>query len=201
MTIAAIFSTGQPRIGNINFDATLEESTELQTDTTEFPIESGAIGSDHAVNRPLRITMRVGITDNASRASRAAPITTEEAPGAVSAVPSAVAIAAGLGGSVVNAAYLSGQAKTRSQSALDAIRDLQRTKTLIDVMTLKKTYSQCLITNTRQETEKENENALELVVELTQLITVPLGGGAQEQPAYGDTAESQGQKTTDLGVL
>ena len=206
MSIVGIFTSSRPRIGGIYFDATLTESTELQTDTTEFPIESGAIGSDHAVNRPLRITMRVGISDNSFRAARAsAPevgaIGTRAVGAKLSSVPSSVAIAAGLGASIANAAYLSGQAQTRSQSALEAIRDLQRTKALIDVVALKQTYSRCLITNTRQETEKENENALELVVELTQLITVPLGGGAQEQPAYGDTAESQAQRVTDLGVL
>lgn len=211
MSIVGIFTNARPKIGGLYFDATLEESTELQTDVTEFPIENGSIGNDHAVNRPLRLSMRVGISDNAFRAARAAIpegfgtlggiAGTQAIGGALSAVPASVAAAAGLGASVANAAYLAGQATTRSQSALESIREVQGAKALIDVVGLKREYKNCLITNTRQETNKENEQALELVVEMTQLITVPLGAASTAIPAPGDPVSSQAQPTNNLGIL
>ena len=68
MSIAAIFTKQRPNIGGIYFDALLEESDELQTDVTRYPIESGVEGNDHAVNRNQRFTMLVGISDNPARA-------------------------------------------------------------------------------------------------------------------------------------
>ena len=212
MSIVGVFTQSRPEIGGMFFDATIQESTELVTDVTEFPIESGDTGNDHAVTRPLVISMRVGISDNAFRAAREiagggvlGPLTGNlfgaGVGAAIGQLGGGAAAAAGLIAGGVNAARTAGQASTRSQEALDSIRDMQVRKSAVNVITLKKEYPNCIITNTRQETNKENENALDLVIELRQIIVVPLDDGESDIPATNDTAATQAQKFRNVGVL
>lgn len=215
MSIVGIFTQQRPRFYDpasdtgLYFDATLQESTELQTDVTQFPIENGTVGNDHAVQRPLFIEMRVGITDNQFRALRAQAGDVGGAAlgnlggaavgAGVGQLSGAGSAAAGLIAGNASAAYQAGQATTRSQNALEAIREIQRRNILINVVGAKTEYRNCLITSTRQETNKENEQALELVVELRQLITVSPGGRDAAVPT--DTAATQAQPTENLGRL
>lgn len=211
MSIVGVFTQSRPNIGGLFFDAVLEESTELITDVTEFPIESGALGSDHAVQRPLTITMRVGISDNPSRALRAEAGNVFGAlaggaagtliGSAIGRLSGTAASLVGLGASAVNAAFTAGRAATRSQSTLDQIRDIQRRNQLINVVASKREYANCLIANTRQETNKENEQALELVVELRQLIIVPIEGDASFLFPENDTSATQAQPLNNLGLI
>ncbi len=213
MPIVGIFTQQRPRFYDpdsdtgLYFDATLEESTELQTDVTQFPIENGTVGHDHAVQRPLSLIMRVGITDNAFRAARAQAGDLGGAAlgnlggtaigAGIGQLGGGAAAAAGLIGGNVSAAYQSAQSSTRSQTALEEIRKIQRRNLLINVVGIKTEYENCLIVNTRQETTKENEQALELVVELRQLITVGPPQGGNEVPT--DSAATQAQPLDDLG--
>jgi len=223
MAITGVFTQKRPAFDvggeSIVFDATITESSELTTEVTEFPVETGAIGNDHAVQRPLRITMRVGISDNPARAIRAAA--TEQIPGvggeavagltgvglgqgvgtAVGQLSGAQAAAAGLGASIASAAYSAGRPETRSQSALDAIRDIQKRNRIIDVVGAKTIYRNCMITSTRQETNKENERGLELVVELTQLLLIDTDPSSAALPAQNDPAATQAQEARDLGRI
>lgn len=212
MSIVGIFTRSQPLIGGVFFDAVLSEATELVTEVTEFPIEDGSVGNDHALQRPLRITMRVGISDNPFRALREAAssfpgggaltgIATGVAGGAAIGAAGDPAIA-GLAAGAASAAFLAGRAQTRSQSALEELRDIQRRNTIIDVVDSKgKEYPRCIITNTRQETTKENEQGLELVVELQKMLfinsTIEEGGARNPD----DTASTQGAETENLGRL
>lgn len=92
MSLVGVFSQSRPSIGGEYFDAVLEESTELQTDISEFPLEDGSVGNDHAVHRPLRLTMTIGVSDNPFRVARAKA---GEAAGALAGV--GVGVGAGLG--------------------------------------------------------------------------------------------------------
>ena len=187
MSIIGIFSQKRPSIGvgdaKVFFDATLYESSELVTDVTRFPVETGSFGNDHAVLQPLRLTMVVGISDNIFRALRANennPLSgglTGLLAGAgvgviTSKLSSVLSAASGVLASVTNAAYAAGQASTRSQTVLDTVRNLQRTKAILDVVTTKTQYSNMIIVSTRQETVKENEQGLELVIEFSQLSLI-----------------------------
>lgn len=215
MSIVGIFTQKRPAFDvggdGIVFDATIRESSELTTDVTEFPVETGAIGHDHAVQRPLRITMRVGISDNPARALKAqatnslagaAGLGISQGVGsAVGQLTGDTAVAAGLGASVANAAFASGQASTRSQSALEAIREIQKRHRIIDVVGAKTQYKNCIISSTRQETNKENEQGLELVVELTQLLLIDTSPQGSEVPAPNDAAATQAQELRDFGNL
>ena len=206
MSIVGIFTRARPRIGALYFDAVLSESSELLTDVTEFPIETGAIGNDHAVQRPLTLTMRVGVSDNPARALRAEAgdatglLAGAAVGGFLSGVSENIAIASGIAASEVNAAYTAGQDPVRSQSVLDAVRDIQRANRIVSIVTLKRQYENVMITGTRQETNKENEGGLELIVDMKQLLTVP----PEEEdtiPAQDDPASTQAQKEEDLGQV
>lgn len=188
MAITGIFTRSRPSIGGIFFDATLEESDELQTDVTRYPVETGFEGNDHAVNRNARITMFVALSDNPVRSATALAtqgdalerLNNLNLPAgiiragvgigvgrAISALPPGVAAAVGLGASV--ATNTVGQALSRSASVLEQIRALQSSREIISVVTQKASYQNVLITNTRRTTNPRNEGGLELVVEMEQL--------------------------------
>lgn len=215
MSLVGIFSKTRPDIGGLYFDALLEESSELITDVTEYPIETGAIGNDHAVNRPLRITMTVGLSDNPIKSLMARASIPEDMarlrslPGAaigaavgaaIGMLGGAAAAAVGIAGSVMT--ELAGSGERRSTQILKAIRAIQQSHELIDVVGAKEIYTDVLITNTRVQVTKENEGGLEMVVEMQKLYIVNnLANQAivnANLPA-GDTAATQAQTENDLG--
>lgn len=215
MSVVGIFSKSRPDIGGLYFDALLEESSELITDVTEYPIETGAIGNDHAVDRPLRLSMTVALSDNPIKALMARASMPEalagmgSLPGAVIGTAAGAAIGmlggagaavAGLGGSVLS--ELAGSGELRSSQLLKAIRALQQSHQLIDVVGAKETHTNVLITNTRVQVTKENEGGLELVVEMQKLYIVDSLANQvivnSNLPA-GDTAATQAQTENDLG--
>lgn len=188
MAITGIFTKSRPAIGGIFFDATLEESDELQTDVTRYPIETGAEGNDHAVNRNLLITMTVALSDNPVRkmiAEASSESFLDNLRGSVpdgilraatgigvgigiGALPASVASVIGVGAGAYSTVS-AGQADSRSSTVLHAIRDLQAKREPFTVITSKATYDNCLITNTRRVTNTRNEAGLELVVDIEQV--------------------------------
>lgn len=207
MAITGIFTRSRPSIGGIFFDATLEESDELQTDVTRYPVETGPEGNDHAVNRNLRITMLVALSDNPIR-SATAQATEGDAlerfnnlniPAGIMragvgigigqiarALPPGIAAVAGIGAAALSSSV--GQALSRSSSVLELVRDIQRRRERFDVITSKATYSNCIITNTRRTTNPRNEGGLELAVDMEQLMIMgsslrPEGIVAPDDPA------------------
>ena len=110
------------------------------------------------------------------------------------------AAVSGLGGSVLS--ELAGSGELRSSQLLKAIRALQQSHQLIDVVGAKETYTNVLITNTRVQVTKENEGGLELVVEMQKLYIVDsLANQAivNSNLPVGDTAATQAQTENDLG--
>lgn len=211
MSIVGVFTQSRPEISGIYFDAVLEESTELQTDVSEFPIEDGSLGNDHATRRPLRISMIVGMSDNAFRALRRqagslgalAGIGAGAGVGAVAGqLNRYVAAGAGLAASIANAAFAAGQSSSSSGTALEEIRELQRANALLTVVSSKgRTYENVMITNTRQVTNKENEQGLELVVEMQEMLIINSTVAKRTVPAPNDTASTQAPAEVDLGEV
>ena len=219
MSLVGIFTRSRPNIEGIFFDAVLSESDEMITEVTEFPIENGTVGNDHALQRPMMITMRVGISDNPFRALREAASSGVDSDIVANAISSGTGIGASLGAGAIagalgsnaalgglaagaiNAAYLAGQDVTRSENALEAVRTIQRQSLIIDIVTSKKEYKGCIITRTFRETTKENEQGLELVVELQQMLFLDSNVEAARVPAPNDTADTQGRPTDNLGIV
>ena len=210
MSIVGIFTKSRPQIGNLVFDATLNENTELATTVTRFPVEAGFTGTDHAVQEPLRITMTVGVSDNAfiQLAEDLPDIDELQRKNADKLQSQTGGALKNFGNRVqsniedkFSAGFSAGQAKTRSQQALDDLRDLQKRNIALTVITLKKAYKNCLIASTRQETNRENENALEIVVEFVQLVTVGSPTGGTPTLPRNDPAATQGQLLQPLGLV
>jgi hypothetical protein len=212
MSIVGIFTKAQPSINELVFDAVISESSEMATEITQFPIETGAIGNDHAVQKPLRISLRLGVSDNVFRhlatqtggLSSLASASLSAASGKLITEVGKRAVVAGLGGSVANAvyaAYTAGRAETRSQSMLEAVRDLQRSNAIVNVVGAKSQYTNCMIVGTRQEVTAENENGLDLVVDLQQLLIINSRIEKETIPAPNDTAELQAQEIVNIGQV
>lgn len=53
----------QRSLGGLTFDIVVEESHEDSLTITEHPVESGASVSDHAVEKPRRVTIRGAVSD------------------------------------------------------------------------------------------------------------------------------------------
>lgn len=227
MPLTAIFTSQRPTIGGYLFDATLEESDELVTEVTQYPVENGDIANDHANNRNLRITMQVALSDNpfkalaaqASQSSVADNLASLGIPpnavGALTGFGSSVGIGAatgllggagaafaGLAASIGNAAFAAGQAQTRSADALQTIRQLQRNRNVITIATSKATYDNVLITRTQRTTNIGNEKGLVLTVEMEQLRIfrsyTTLQSGVLPP---GDSSSAQAQPYIDRGEI
>lgn len=212
MSLVGIFSRSRPDIGGLFFDALLEESSELVTDVTEYPIEDGRVGNDHAVDRPLRLTMTVALSDNPIKAAMAdasipdglrglaGPLVGTAAGAIIGTLGGAAAAVVGVAASVLT--ELAGGGETRSGKMVGAIRTLQKSHALIDVVGAKGSYKDVIITNTRVQVTKQNEGGLELVVDMRQLIIVDslanLAIVNARLPA-GDTASTQAQTENNLG--
>jgi len=221
MSLVGIFSKSRPSINGLFFDALLEESSEMITDVTEYPLESGAIGNDHAVTRPLRLTMTVALSDNpikamlasesipdgwAGVASKAGPLVGIAAGAAIGALGGAAAAGAGLAGSVLSryAPGLVGSGELRSSGVLKTIREIQSANSFITVVGAKEAYDNVMITNTRVQITKQNEGGLELVVEMRRLLVMDNEANQAIVAANlppGDTASTQAQPGVNIGEV
>lgn len=64
MAINLLFGRREPgKIGELELDATLNETHDYANDVTSFPVESGAEISDHIKREPERITIEGFVTD------------------------------------------------------------------------------------------------------------------------------------------
>lgn len=212
MSLVGIFSKSRPDIGGLFFDALLEESSELVTDVTEYPIETGAIGNDHAVERPLRLTMTVALSDNPVKAALAeatgsstglaGPVVGTAVGAVIGTLGGAAAAVVGVAGSILT--ELAGSGEKRSGKMIKAIRALQSSHQLITVVGSKSAYDNVMITNTRVQVTKQNEGGLELVVEMRRLVVVDNAANAaivkQNLPAN-DTATTQAQPENNIGEV
>ncbi|GKV75515.1 hypothetical protein PEC106568_06890 [Pectobacterium carotovorum subsp. carotovorum] len=212
MSIIGIFNKSRPQIRGIFFDAILEESSELPTVVSEYPLENGYTANDNAITRPLVVIMTVAISDNPIKTlmAQAGQFSTL---GGIGAGLAAGAVGSLLGGS---AAALAGVAASiglsvtasgnkRSQEALDGMRWSQRNSEILTVIDSAGTsYDNMIITNTRTQRNKENEGGLELVVEMRQLVLVNANRSAEVINANlppNDTASTQGQATINRGEV
>lgn len=210
MAITGIFIKRQPKIADIVFDALIEEETQMESEVSEYPLEVGTVATDHIIQRPLSLTMTVGVSDNVFRVARAAAsdvginsglfgVAASQIVGAaISSLSGTTAAIIGAGASVA-----SGQASTRSQTILESLRTIQRAGALIDVVSTKATYKNCAIVNTYQRTTKENERGLEVVVEMRQVLVnnlqrIEATDGAL---ATDDTVSTMGQTQSNIGTV
>lgn len=217
MAITGLFSRNRPKIGDLYFDALLEESSELRTDVSEFPLEDASTAQDNAVTRSLALTMTIAVSDNwyrvlmskqsdtwAGAIGMGASLTTGMV---ASMLPGGVAALAGIGASVATSIYSgefgSKSKASHSQELLAQLRAMQRNHQVFELVASRgASYKNCIITNTRTQTNKQNEGGLEIVVDLLQLtIIYDTAKETNNNLPYGDTAATQGQREVSVGEV
>ncbi|MCC8375506.1 hypothetical protein CKY10_01340 [Photorhabdus sp. HUG-39] len=211
MSIVGIFNKTRPQIRGIFFDAILEESSELRTDISEYPLENAMTANDNAVTRPLTVTMTVAVSDNPIKAliaetgqySGILGVGAGVATGlAASVLPGGVAALAGVAASIGFSVAPLGE--KRSQTILEEIRWSQRNNEILTVTGTSAVYDNMIITNTRTTKNKDNQGGLELVVEMRQLKILKREHDADTINANlptGDSASTQGQATINHGKV
>ncbi|MDB6366758.1 hypothetical protein PH242_03420 [Photorhabdus bodei] len=212
MSIVGIFTKSRPEIGGIFFDAVLEESSEMRTDVSEYPLENAMTANDNAVTRPLYVTMTVALSDNPIKAliaetgqySAMLGMGAGVATGlAASMLSGGAAALAGLGASVGFGIAGEYGAK-RSVDILKKIRKLQQDNKILTIVGTSASYNNMIITNTRTTKNKDNQGGLELVVEMRQLKILKREHDADTINAnlpVGDSASTQGQATVNRGEV
>ena len=205
MSIVGLFTKNTPQIHGIYFDALLEESSELRTDVSEYPLEDASTANDNAVTRPLTLIMTVGVSDNWYRSliaetgdlSSLAGISGSIATGALSQLLSGGAAAiAGLAASITTETMSD---TSRSSDKLELLRDLQRNHTVMTVTGSKTSYTNMIITNTRTKKEKATEGGAIIVVEMRKLNIIDDASSATT--SSNDTASTQATTTVNLGTV
>lgn len=144
MAITGLFTRNRPKIGNLYFDATLRETTELRTEVSEFPLETAEAAHDNAVTRPLALTMTIGVSDNWFRELMAqqqdslagmlgvgANITTGMAASMLGGRGSALADWCQCGHQLYSGGL---STSSRSQNLLEQLRELQRSHTPFELV-------------------------------------------------------------------
>ena len=209
MSLIGIFTKMRPQIDELYFDALLEESSELTTEVSEYPLEDGRAANDNAVYRPLIVTMTVAVSDNwyksliakAGNYSTIAGIAGGVLGGKIlSKASGRTAAIGGILGSAEIEVLTGMNGKYRSAQYLDEIRRLQKEKTVMDVVGAKKTYNTMIISSTRTTITPENEGGLELVVEFRELVFAEKETKGQTLPKN-DTASTQAQPCRKWGIL
>lgn len=205
MAFTGLFTRNRPKIGRLYFDALIKESTELRTDVSDFPLETAETAHDNAITRALQLSMEIGVSDNwfrglvAQQEELAQPLVDIggglSAGVAASLLSGRTAALAGVAANTGLSVYQNNKGTTRSQSLLDELRKLQRQHDTFDLVASKgTTYKNCLITNTRTDTDKETEGGLIIYVDMLQLTIIhDTAAETNASLPWGDTVTTQGQ--------
>lgn len=64
MTIVTIFPIKIPTIAGFQFDAVFDDNFEAKARITTYPTESGALAADHIHLEPIKVNMKVAVSDS-----------------------------------------------------------------------------------------------------------------------------------------
>jgi len=213
MSIAAIFLNKVPTLGGngftpIIFDAILSEMQYVSARMSQYPLESGAIASDHSIQLPNVLTVTVGVSDNpfkvltASTTSGASTVESTLIGAAAGAVVSKLGSTAlallGLG----MGATLSSSSSTRSTTVKNALHYLKATGALINFVGTKETYKSVVVVGVRSVIDKNSELGGIFQIDLAQPTIISNAGTGTVTTTLGSGSEStQGQSSVNAGTV
>lgn len=196
--VMSIFSKTLPMLGPIEFDAKLEGATSKAVQLTEFPVEFGTNGNDHARLLPDRYLLTgavsntplgIGLDDLGMMG--------------VGAISSAIGGVAGAAISTVSAYLLSGSEATRAATAWAALTALLQSRARFDLVTEYETLKNMVLIRLDQRTRPDDEDGLVFVAELQQVrvITsqVTRGVTSADQLLQNDPVATQGAPMVSTG--
>lgn len=164
--------------GNIELDATLDETHEWQADVTTNPVEVGAEVADHIIEVPDRLTLRGFVSDS--------PLN-------------------GILGNVV--ALINGISENRSQAVFDLLHQLIKEKQPMTVATRMRTYTDMVLTNVSVPRSRATGLAIEFVAEFThirlvstQTVDVPDGISEKKDAKATDALGRKAEPTKNGGA-
>lgn len=196
--VMSIFSKTLPMLGPIEFDAKLEGATSKAVQLTEFPVEFGSNGNDHARLLPNRYLLTgavsntplgIGLDDLGMMG--------------VGAISSAIGGVAGAALSTVSAYLLSGSEETRAATAWASLTALLESRSRFDLVTEYETMKDMVLIRLDQRTRPDDEDGLVFVAELQQArivsSQVTRGVTSAEQLLQQDPVATQGAPMVTSG--
>lgn len=196
--VMSIFSKTLPMLGPIEFDAKLEGATSKAVQLTEFPVEFGTNGNDHARLLPDRYLLTgavsntplgIGLDDLGMMG--------------VGAISSAIGGVAGAAISTVSAYLLSGSEATRAATAWAALTALLQSRARFDLVTEYETLKNMVLIRLDQRTRPDDEDGLVFVAELQQARVissqVTRGVTSADQLLQNDPVAYQGAPMVSTG--
>lgn len=196
--VMSIFSKTLPMLGPIEFDAKLEGATSKAVQLTEFPMEFGTNGNDHARLLPDRYLLTgavsntplgIGLDDLGMMG--------------VGAISSAIGGVAGAAISTVSAYLLSGSEATRAATAWAALTALLQSRARFDLVTEYETLKNMVLIRLDQRTRPDDEDGLVFVAELRQVRVissqVTRGVTSADQLLQNDPVATQGAPMVSTG--
>ena len=164
------------QVANYSFDAVVEETVEFETEFTGYPLENGVTINDHRIIKPARYTVR-GITSNTPLKVSV----TDFAGGLVSNLSDNPLIGAVTG---ISAGYLAGSSDSRTAAAMQTFIDIMEGAEPFDVDTGEIQLKNMCITHITRTRNPETENALEVVLDLQEMILLDRINPDNGQPSH-----------------
>lgn len=196
--VMSIFSKTLPMLGPIEFDAKLEGATSKAVQLTEFPVEFGTNGNDHARLLPNRYLL-TGAVSNTPLGIGLSDLGMM----GVGAIASAIGGVAGATVSTVSAYLLSGSEATRAATAWAALTALLESRSRFDLVTEYETMRNMVLIRLDQRTRPDDEDGLVFVAELQQARVVnsqvTRGVTSAEQLLQQDPVATQGAPMVTSG--
>lgn len=213
MSLAAIFLNKVPTLGGngftpIIFDAILSEMQYVSARMSQYPLESGAIASDHSIQLPNVLTVTVGVSDNPFKVATAS--TTNGASTVESALIGAAAgaVVSKLGGTALAllglgmGATMASSSSTRSTTVKNALHYLKATGALINFVGTKETYKSVVVVGVRSVVDKRSELGGIFQIDLAQPTIISNTGTGSVTTTLGSGTEStQGQSSVNAGTV
>jgi hypothetical protein len=213
MSIAALFLNNVPTLGgegvsSLIFDAVLSEMQYASSRLSQYPLESGAIASDHAIQLPTMLTVTVGVSDNPFKVATASASNAASAAGSTLIGAAAGAIASKLSSTALAllglgmGATLSSSSSTRSTTTKNALHYLKATGVLLNFVGTKETYKNVVIVGVRNVVDKRSELGGIFQIDFMQpTIISNTGTGTVSATLGSGTEATQGQASVNAGTV
>lgn len=198
-----VLSSSPPeRFNTFKFDAMVEEAHSAETIVTKFPVSSGFVVSDHAINqnRRLKLTaVAVNMQNSAMWMLSAQGVSVIS--GAIFSNP-IIPIIGGLAGGVASAF----ETENRIQSTYDLFNNLRTTATKLYISTILGPYLNCVITRVTAKHDRFTSAMLAVEIELEELQVIKADQDTEDarkalESAYDYSEFAKIAQSLGVGVL
>lgn len=168
--LQAIVVRPKRSIGAFVATVTIEEQHQDDLQITDHPVEIGANITDHAYRKPSSVIIKAGWS-NAAPAGNVLQSAANAVTGTINgAIGIANQVSSALGGPSFSS--VTGNQQKSIKEVYEDLLALQAERTLIDVLTGKRTYKNMLIESIMETTNADTENSLILTIKLREVIVV-----------------------------